>query len=48
MLTRHLNSVADLSARQGRNRQTGAIIQIAASEAPKFKSGKGLKDAVNG
>lgn len=41
-------SVADRSARHGRNPQTGAIIQIAASKQPKFKAGKGLKDAVNG
>jgi DNA-binding protein HU-beta len=41
-------SVADRAARQGRNPSTGATIQIAASKAPKFKSGKALKDAVNG
>ncbi len=41
-------SVADRAARQGRNPSTGATIQIAASKAPKFKAGKGLKDAVNG
>ena len=41
-------SVANRAARQGRNPQTGATIQIAASKAPKFKAGKGLKDAVNG
>jgi len=41
-------SVASRAARQGRNPQTGATIQIAASKAPKFKAGKGLKDAVNG
>lgn len=40
--------VADRPARQGRNPQTGAAIQIAASKAPKFKAGKGLKDALNG
>jgi|TARA_B100000315_G_C14456801_1_gene531786 DNA-binding protein HU-beta len=39
-------SVANRSARQGRNPQTGATIQIAASRQPKFKAGKGLKDAV--
>ena len=38
--------VANRSARQGRNPQTGATIQIAASRQPKFKAGKGLKDAV--
>ena len=41
-------SVANRDARQGRNPQTGATIQIDASKAPKFKAGKGLKDAVNG
>ena len=33
-------------AREGRNPQTGATMQIKASKAPKFKAGKGLKDAV--
>ncbi|HEB79066.1 MAG TPA: HU family DNA-binding protein [Rhodospirillales bacterium] len=32
---------------QGRNPRTGEPIQIAASNQPKFKAGKGLKDAVN-
>jgi DNA-binding protein HU-beta len=41
-------SVADRAAREGRNPSTGETIQIAASKAPKFKAGKGLKDAVNG
>ena len=41
-------SVADRAARQGRNPQTGATIQIATSKQPKFKAGKGLKEAVNG
>ena len=41
-------SVADRAARQGRNPRTGEAIQIAASKQPKFKAGKGLKDAVNG
>ena len=40
-------SVANRAARQGRNPQTGATIQIAASKQPKFKAGKVLKDAVN-
>jgi len=35
------------AARKGRNPQTGAEIQIAASNAPGFKAGKSLKDAVN-
>jgi DNA-binding protein HU-beta len=34
-------------ARTGRNPQTGAEIQISASNAPKFVPGKALKDAVN-
>ena len=33
-------------ARTGRNPQTGAEIKIPAKTAPKFKPGKGLKDAV--
>ncbi len=41
-------SVANRAARQGRNPQTGATIQIAASKQPKFKAGKALKSAVNG
>ncbi len=40
--------VADRPARQGRNPQTGATIEIAASKAAKFKAGKSLKDALNG
>ena len=40
-------SAANRAARQGRNPQTGAAIQIAASKQPKFKAGKALKDAVN-
>lgn len=35
------------AARTGRNPQTGATIQIAASKVPGFKAGKALKDAVN-
>jgi DNA-binding protein HU-beta len=34
------------SARTGRNPRTGETIQIAASKAPSFKAGKGLKDAI--
>jgi len=33
-------------ARQGRNPQTGATIQIEARTVPTFKAGKGLKDRV--
>ena len=40
--------VYERAARIGRNPQTGEILQIAASKAPKFKAGKALKDAVNG
>ena len=35
------------AARTGRNPQTGAEIQIAASNVPGFKAGKALKDACN-
>ncbi len=38
--------VAKSAARQGRNPKTGETIQIAASVKPKFRAGKGLKDAV--
>ena len=40
-------SVANRRASQGRNPRTGEPIQIPASQQPKFKAGKGLKDAVN-
>jgi len=40
-------SVSNRSARNGRNPRTGETITIAASRNPKFKAGKGLKDAVN-
>jgi DNA-binding protein HU-beta len=40
--------VRERSARTGRNPQTGAEIQIAATKAPAFKAGKGLKDLVAG
>jgi len=40
-------SVRDRAARTGRNPQTGAAINIAASKNPAFKAGKALKDAVN-
>ena len=35
------------AARSGRNPQTGATIQIKASNAPAFKAGKLLKESVN-
>ena len=34
-------------ARMGRNPRTGEPVQIKASNAPAFKAGKALKDAVN-
>ncbi|SEJ06588.1 DNA-binding protein HU-beta [Azotobacter beijerinckii] len=40
-------TVKERAAREGRNPQTGAAIQIAAARLPGFKSGKGLKDALN-
>ena len=40
-------SVAQRAASTGRNPRTGESIQIKASKQPKFKAGKGLKDAVN-
>lgn len=39
--------VSERAAREGRNPQSGEIMQIAASKAPKFKAGKALKDLVN-
>jgi nucleoid DNA-binding protein len=39
--------VVKRQARTGRNPQTGAEIQISASNAPKFVPGKAFKDAVN-
>ena len=39
-------SVKARAARQGRNPRTGETIQIAASNTPGFKAGKGLKDKV--
>ena len=38
--------VTKRKARKGRNPQTGEEIKIAASKAPKFVAGKGLKDAL--
>ena len=39
--------VVKRAAREGRNPQTGKPMKIAASKAPKFKAGRGLKDIVN-
>lgn len=38
--------VTERAAKEGRNPSTGEKIQIKATKAPKFKAGKGLKDAV--
>ena len=40
-------SVRHRAARQGRNPQTGATIQIKASKSAGFKAGKALKDKLN-
>ena len=39
--------VTERAAREGRNPQTGAALQIAAGKSVKFRAGKALKDAVN-
>ncbi len=39
--------VSRRAAREGRNPQTGATVQIAARNAVSFKAGSALKDAVN-
>ena len=39
--------VSERAAREGRNPQSGEVMQIAASKAPKFKAGKVLKDVLN-
>ncbi len=39
-------SVSYRAARTGRNPRTGATIDIPASKVPRFKPGKGLKDAI--
>lgn len=39
--------VSKRAAREGRNPQSGAVMQIPASKAPKFKAGKALKDSLN-
>ena len=39
--------VASRSARQGRNPQTGAPIEIKASRVPRFSAGSKLKQVVN-
>jgi DNA-binding protein HU-beta len=39
--------VAKRAARSGRNPRTGAVINIQSAKVPKFRPGKGLKDAIN-
>lgn len=39
--------VSKRAERQGRNPLTGETMTIAASNVPKFKAGKALKDAIN-
>jgi DNA-binding protein HU-beta len=39
--------VATRAASEGRHPRTGEPLQIPASKQPKFKAGKGLKDAIN-
>ena len=40
-------SVGKRAARTGRNPRTGDTIKIKAAKLPKFRPGKGLKDAIN-
>ena len=40
-------SVGKRAARAGRNPRTGAAIKIKAAKVPKFRAGKGLKEALN-
>lgn len=39
--------VGERAARTGRNPRTGKELSIEAAKVPKFRAGKGLKDAVN-
>ncbi len=39
-------TVSERKARDGRNPRTGKKIKIKASKVPKFRAGKGLKEAV--
>lgn len=39
--------VGERPARTGRNPRTGKTLTIEAAKSPKFRAGKGLKDAVN-
>jgi len=38
--------VAERKARRGRSPQTGQTIQVPAKKAPRFKPGKGLREAI--
>ena len=39
-------SVGERAARTGRNPRTGKTLEIKAAKSPKFRPGKGLKDAI--
>jgi DNA-binding protein HU-beta len=39
--------VGKRAARTGRNPRTGAAIKIRSAKLPKFRAGKGLKEAIN-
>lgn len=39
--------VGERAARTGRNPRTGKTLEIKAAKSPKFRPGKGLKDAIN-
>ena len=39
--------IGERAARTGRNQRTGKTLEIKAAKSPKFRPGKGLKDAVN-
>ena len=39
--------VGKRAARTGKNPRTAAVLKIKAAKVPKFRAGKGLKDAVN-
>lgn len=39
--------VGKRAARSGRNPRTGAVIDIQSARVPRFRAGKGLKDAIN-
>lgn len=40
-------AVGEREARTGRNPRTGETLKIKAAKVPKFRPGKGLKDALN-